>query len=306
MLARVATFALNDRMLTAALRTQSKTAELQLQEASGLVSTDFGGLGASARRVVNLQVAVSRSEAYVDAATSANSRVQTMYSACGTMADLLTTLRTELIASTENVDSAGGETLATTAAEWMQEFAATLNTQHNGRYVFAGSATETKPVDISSATYPAASSPSSADTSYYQGNDDVTSVRLSDEQVLSYGVTADNGAFEKALRAFNLVANVTTSPLDTDTLSEALDLATDALDEVIAVQTRLSLHSGAMERAIDTQTDFQDFATSLCTDLTSVDIAAVAAQLSTYQTQLEASYAAIAKVQSLNLIDYLR
>jgi flagellar hook-associated protein 3 FlgL len=38
---------------------------------------------------------------------------------------------------------------------------------------------------------------------------------------------------------------------------------------------------------------------------TSVDVAAVTAKLSTYQAQLTSSYAAIAKVQSLNLASYL-
>jgi flagellar hook-associated protein 3 FlgL len=48
------------------------------------------------------------------------------------------------------------------------------------------------------------------------------------------------------------------------------------------------------------------YAQSLGTDLSSVDVAAVTAQLSTYQAQLTASYTAISKVQSLNLASYLR
>ena len=45
---------------------------------------------------------------------------------------------------------------------------------------------------------------------------------------------------------------------------------------------------------------------SLGSDLTSVDVAAVTAQLSAYQAQLTASYSAIAKIQSLNLAAYLK
>lgn len=43
---------------------------------------------------------------------------------------------------------------------------------------------------------------------------------------------------------------------------------------------------------------------TLASDLTSVDVAAVTAQLSTYQSQLTASYAAISKIQSMSLASY--
>ena len=53
------------------------------------------------------------------------------------------------------------------------------------------------------------------------------------------------------------------------------------------------------------QADYQSFAETLGSSLTSVDVAAVTASLSTYQAQLTASYAAKAKVQSLQLASYL-
>jgi flagellar hook-associated protein 3 FlgL len=37
-----------------------------------------------------------------------------------------------------------------------------------------------------------------------------------------------------------------------------------------------------------------------------VDVAAVIAELSTYQSQLTASYTAIAEIQSMSLADYLK
>jgi flagellar hook-associated protein 3 FlgL len=169
--------------------------------------------------------------------------------------------------------------------------------------LFGGARTTSAPVDIGSVTYAAATSPSTADTSYYQGDDEAASVRVSDSQTVSYGVTADNTAFEQALRAMNLVAN--NSPLSTDTLNEALDLAASAVDAVGVVQSKISNASSSVERASAAQSDYQSFAQTLGSDLTSVDVAAVTAQLSTYQAQLTASYAAIAKVQSLNLASYL-
>jgi flagellar hook-associated protein 3 FlgL len=300
---RVATFAINDQMIASALRTQSTMANQQIQEASGLISSDFGGLGSSAQQVLNLQVSVTRAQSYIDAATQTNSKIQVMYSAVNSVSDLVTQFRT-LLTSASSASSTDAASVTESAKNMLEQMASLLNTQYNGGYLFGGSATKTAPVDISSATYAAASSPSTADTSYYQGDSQLGAVRVSDNQTVSYGVTADNTAFEQIMRAMNLVAS--NSPLSTDTLNEALDLAVDSIDKLGVVQTRISNASASIERASAYQTEYQSYAQTLGSDLTSVDVAAVTAKLSTYQAQLTASYAAIAKVQSLNLASYLR
>jgi len=61
-----------------------------------------------------------------------------------------------------------------------------------------------------------------------------------------------------------------------------------------------------IDTAKTTQSEFMSFAKGLDNDLSSVDVGAITAQLSTYQAQLTASYTAISKVQSLNLASYLR
>ena len=75
---RVATFAMNERMLSASLRTQAKMAQMQIQQATGQVSTDYGGLGAIAGKVLDLEISTARSKLYGSAATEANARVQVM------------------------------------------------------------------------------------------------------------------------------------------------------------------------------------------------------------------------------------
>jgi flagellar hook-associated protein 3 FlgL len=299
---RIATFAANDQMVSAALRTQAKLAAMQVQESTGLVSTDYGGLGSAARQVIDLQVSIGRAKSYADAATSASNRATQMSSALSTMSDLITSFRAQLTQSTNSLET-GTATLQETAKQLLAEFAAQLNTQFEGRYVFSGSATDQKPVDTSTLTT-SPSVPTTADMSYYKGNDDIASVRVSDGQTIQYGITADNPAFEKAVRAFNLIANA--SSLDTATIDEATSLTLDALDGILGVQGKLSVDTASMQRAVSNQTDYQDFASSLGTDLNSVDVAALTAQMSAYQTQLEASYAAIAKVVNLNLFSYLK
>ena len=116
----------------------------------------------------------------------------------------------------------------------MNELASLLNTQYDGRYLFAGSRTETAPVDMSA--YSNTTSATTADTSYYQGNDELASAKVSTSQSITYGVTADNTAFEQAMRAFSMITNATSSPADSTTLSSALNLATSALDAATGVK----------------------------------------------------------------------
>ncbi|UPJ46392.1 flagellin [Bradyrhizobium sp. 200] len=300
---RVATFGISDQMIASALRTQSTMANQQMQEASGLVSSDFGGLGSTTQQVINLQVSATRSQSYIDAATLTNSKIQVMYSAVNSIADLATQFRAQLTSAT-SASSTDAASVTESARNMLEQAASVLNTQYNGSYLFGGSETKTAPVDVSSTGYAAATSPSSVDSSYYQGDSQLASVRVSDSQTVSYGVSADNPAFEKLLRAMNLVAS--NSPLSSETLNEALDLAVEAVDELGLVQTRISNASASIENASAYQTEYLSYVQTLGSDLTSVDVAAVTAKLATYQAQLTASYSAIAKVQSLNLASYLR
>jgi flagellar hook-associated protein 3 FlgL len=186
----------------------------------------------------------------------------------------------------------------------LQEMGSLLNTQYSGQYLFGGADTNTPPVDVSSASYPAMTSPSSVSTSYYKGDDQGASVRVSDDTTVTYGVTADNSAFEQAMRALNLAAN--NSPMSDTTLKEALDLATSAVNATAEVQAQLGVASSSIQSASAAQTSYQSYAKTLGGNLTNVDVAAVTAQLSTFQAQLTASYAAISKMQGLNLASYLR
>jgi flagellar hook-associated protein 3 FlgL len=298
---RVATFASSNQMIAAALQTQATMANEQLQEASGEISPDYGGLGESSQQVINLQISVTRSQSYIDAASSADNKTQVMYSTVSSISDLLSNFKASLAAA----DSASADPAATqqNAQQMLQEMGSLLNTQYGGEYLFGGGQTSTPPVDLSSTAYPPMTSPSSASTSYYQGDDEVASVRVSDNDTVSYGITADNSAFEQGLRALNLVANA--SPLSSDTLNEALDLTTSAITATGTVQAGLGLASANIQSASADQTNYQNFAKSLGSNLTSVDVGAVTAQLSTYTAQLEASYSAIAKIQGLGLASYL-
>jgi flagellar hook-associated protein 3 FlgL len=300
---RVATFAMNDRMLAASMRTQSRMAGMQLQEASGVVSEDYGGLGESSKPLINLEVSLERSKSYVSAATEAGSRVQVMYSTMSTITDLLSDFRGKLtaITSTDSTD-VSKQSLSSTAQSYMQELSTLLNTQYEGRYLFAGSATTTKPVDLTAYTATDATTPS---TSYYQGDSTLASVQVSPEQNVTYGVTADDSAFEQAFRSLSLIAT-SGGAFDADTLTAATNLIVSALDAATAVQSKLSINAATFERSQAGQADYQSFLTTNISNIKDVDVTVLTVKLTSYETQLQASYSALAKIQSLSISSYLK
>ena len=71
-------------------------------------------------------------------------------------------------------------------------------------------------------------------------------------------------------------------------------------------QATLSVKASTLQAAETDQADYQTFATSVVSNLSDADVAAVASSLSTYQTQLKAAYSAIGTIRSLSLADYLK
>lgn len=292
---RVATFASSQSLLQAAMRIQVKQAEATMQQASGEVSDDYGGLGSKAGNVVSLQASMTRSKAYEEAANTASTRVETMYNAVGSILDNLSTFKATLASSDISSD-----TLETTAKSALESVVALMNTQLDGRYLFAGSAVDTLPVDIDSIEGSTATS--QAELDYYQGDDQVTSVRVSTSHTVSYGVTADDDSFRQALWAISTIANGST---DSDSVTQAIDMLTNAIDGLATVQTKLSLSASALEDAASSQEDYQTTTEDLISNLSEVDITTVAANMSNYEAQLQAAYAAIGKIANLSLASYL-
>lgn len=302
MVGRVSSFGLGQTMLRSALSVQSDTATLSTQKSSGLKGSSYGDLGAKASSLISTESTTSQITTWQSNTKTANDRTQSMYAAVGGMIDQLSALRSTLSAAKSSTAGSTAD-LNQTGQDLMSDLADLMNTRQNGRYLFAGGNTGTAPADTSKLT--AATVPSSPDTAYYTGDSDVASVRISSQQTIGYGVTANGSAFEKALRAGNVLANMTTSPVDQNAVDEAYTLATAAIDGLIAQQSALSTSSKRLVAAETRQTRALELLDAVASDLKEVDIASVSVKLSEYETQLEASYSALGGLKKFSLTNYL-
>jgi flagellar hook-associated protein 3 FlgL len=224
-----------------------------------------------------------------------------MYSSVGSMTTLLSSFKSDINSFDQAATTGSSSTLSTEATQTLKSLVSQLNAQYAGTYLFAGSAVDTAPVDTASLT--AQTDPTTSDTSYYKGDSAIASVKVADSNTVNYGVTADNTAFEAAIRGLNTLAAGNT---DAATVTSVSDLIDTAITGMTTVQANLSLNSKALESAISDQTDYQSFISSTITDLTSVDVAQASSTLSSYNNQLQAAYSAIGKIQSLSLDNFLK
>lgn len=303
MVARIATFANATALIQASLKTQSKLADQQSAEATGLKSTTFGGLGGDAAKLLDVQGQSARLKADSSAATSAGDLVQTAYSAVGDIANLATQVRTQLSAALSGTTSSGVTPItAAQAKAWLASLQGSLNTELGGHYVFGGQADDRAPVDFSSSAYDPTSAPDTVDTAYFKGSSAPRTLTTSDGQKVQISTTADSSGFEGLARALSLIA---AAPTDSTTLQTAYDQVTQAVSDIAQSQASLSTQAQALS---DISTNAQTKTTTLdnlATDLNGADLSTAAVLVTQYQTQLEALYQTIGKLSSDSLLKYL-
>ena len=298
MISRVSSFAQTRAMTAASLKVQARLADQQTQTASGLKSQTYGGIARSTASVLTLGNQSARLTADNTAASSAAAYVQAAYSAVGEIADLATTIKTQL-ASMMSSSTLDAGTTGQYAADWLTDLQSLLNSQQGGTYLFSGQATDTAPVDFTAAGYDPTAG---ADTGYYGGATTGRTYSSSEGQTVSLSVSANSSAFEQLARA---IATVAANPSDPDAIASAYALSGTALSGVGTLQETIAIQASSLQSATDRNTAKIDAIDALVTDLKGADLTQAAVLTTQYQTQLEALFSMISTLSSLSLTKYL-
>ena len=298
MISRISSFAQSGAMLAASLKVQARLADQQTQTASGVKSQTYGGMAQSTASVLTLSNQSARLAADNTAATSAAAYVQAAYSAVGEIADLATTIKTQLASmmSSSTLDAA---TTSQYAADWLTDLQALLNSRQGDTYLFSGQSTDVAPVDFTAAGY---APTAGGDTTYYQGAAAGRTYSSSEGQKLGLSVSADASAFEQLARA---IATVAANPTDSDAIASAYALTGTALTGVGTLQETVAIQASSLEAATAHNTAKIDAIDSLVSTMKDADLTQAAVLTTQYQTQLEALFSMISTLSSLSLTKYL-
>ena len=135
---------LNTVLYNTSLTSQS-IATLSAEGSTGLVSSDYAGLGTSAGAALDLSDQLALNTASQTNATQAATTSQVAQTALGQIQTLASSFANQLL-SPSSTTATGLPTLATTAASTLQQVANLLNTKVGDVYVFAGQDSTTPPI----------------------------------------------------------------------------------------------------------------------------------------------------------------
>lgn len=302
MVDRIASYGQTNALITQAMRLQAKYASTQAQSVSGLKSENFDGIAKDTQRLLNLESQFSTITAQIETMSAAQNRLTAMQSATDSISSLLTQVMSALTQAMSGGASMDTTTVTTAQAQgWLDSLVSTLNSKYGSSYLFSGSARDVAPVDLTDADYDATQT-ATANTDYYQGDGTLDTVRASGHLKLTYGVTADNTAFEQAIRALQLIA---ANPDDQTALTEAHTLLGNASDAVADISGVLASKASILSAESETQTAMLDYLDTNISDLRSVDMAQATIELTQIETQLETSFSTLSTLLKLKLTDYL-
>lgn len=308
---RVATFATHQLSLAQQMRNQAEWETANIQASTNQKSRDYAGIAVDSRRLITLENLYQTTGGYNANIDITDHRLQGMETSVSALFDVASKFRTLLVEAL-NANNAQSAALNQNAAVMLDQAVSLLNLKQDDRYLFAGSAIDTAPVDTSvfdpdDIGYDP-NNPVIANMGYYAGNDAVLSARIDENVVLDYGVTAKDSGFEALLRGLYLAKTATTTPgaVDKTRLEAALALANQAIQEVPNVQARIGTLRKRLEETKATHSETQLFAEQQISNIETVDVVQTLSKVSGLQLQLEASYMVTAQMANVNLMNFLR
>lgn len=306
MVTRVATSAQQELLMTNIRALQARVADTMIQASSGKVSQQYSGIAPDAKRLVGLEATDASLNQYVANNTLIDQRLQSMETNTSQAMDIASQLKSLLVqaTSTGNAQNMG---LDATARTLLDQVGSLLNVKLDGRYLFAGSATDTAPVDLTALAAPPSTYPSTADTSYYNGDGVTLSTKAGPNLDIDYGVKADEPGFEELIRSLKLVSTAVLSPNpDMTRLNEALDVVNSAIQDIPNITARIGAARAGLTTANAAHGEAQQYVEQNITGIANVDVTDAITRLSADQTNLQASYATIAQLSNVSLLNYLK
>ncbi|CAM3475882.1 flagellin [Thalassospira profundimaris] len=225
MVTRVATYTNHTLLSDLALRNAARVTDLQNQASSGYKSRNYAGIADSTQRLLNLETEYSRTEQYLRNTTQGKLRLQSMETAVDSMLTIATEMKSLLIQAS-SAQQADDVNIRNEADQALQQIANLLNTNLDGRFLFAGGRSEEPAVDIEKIGAP--------DNYISKLNTSVTSGAL----LSSLGVTT-NGTLQ--IVSTDVDGNSSTSTVTYNAATDDIDDIMDAINNVTTNRAIASL-----------------------------------------------------------------
>jgi flagellar hook-associated protein 3 FlgL len=320
---RVSTLGSHEQLMALVREVQSRFLAHQLQMASGKKAQTFSGMAPELPQRFAFEDARSKVERYLANIATAEQRIKIADAALEGMEKISREMQTMLAAQpTEHA------LLANFARNALAVFASYLNQEDVSRALFAGSnvngpaAQIYEPGDADPAP-PFGGVPGGASYRYKifaTGAASDTAIKVSDSQSVTVQINANQpatNAFTRVLDALIQIADFTTATNPTPTQAD-VDAAKALLEQGLqgdatagylgfdGLRAQLAGYDANLALIKESHEKFLTYAIDAIAATEQVDLAEVAAKVNADRAALEASYSALARLNELSLLDYLR
>ncbi len=290
--------------------TREALIELQKDITSGKQDQTYDQLSNKGKleKVSYLQSALAQNDAYSRNTTIIKARVSQTSSAIDSLQNVASDLR-QLIVAARNPVEGSVLPMKQLAFQKLELIADALNSSLEGRYLFGGSITNIKPVNVyEDGTN--INTDGTANNNYYQGNSAKLRSDVDPETSINYNVNADEPAFQNliaaAYKAMEVGDHGAVDSHERDViLEDALNLINESVNQLQKVSSTVNTNLVVLQDLVDKHSNDKLFVLSTLADETDTDIADAAIKESSYETVLQASYQVFARLSKLTLSDFL-
>ena len=297
MYTRIGDAAQNARVSGLIQETQVRMQTAEVEIATGKRAQTFSELGSETSLLLRAHEQETVTAKFISQNNIVGDRIQVMDGVVGTIADLGSQLRTLLV---ERLNGALGSAVpvASEVDAMLQEIGSQLNFKLDGRYLFSGSRTDVRPIDL-----PATVTGPADIANAYRGDQIKLTTRADSDVEVTYGVTADQ--FQPLMTLF-AEAKQAHNADDLPALEAIMDNLAIELSNVADIQGNIGAQAKRLGTIADAQTANLDYLQDMISRIEDTDIAEAVSKLARDQTTLEAAYLAVSRIASLSLADYLR
>jgi flagellar hook-associated protein 3 FlgL len=300
-LSRLGNIALYNSTLSDITNTQRRLATLQEQISSGNRADNFAGLNGQVEQFTQLEAKVRSSQQYIESNQLNISRMKTADQSMSQMIDIVDSMK-NLIVLASNSATGTSANLPQVMRGYLDQLAAAMNINFDGRYLFGGSNTLQPPVPDAQVS---PVSPGLPDAGYYAGS--TTSLVYSQDERITYEfpVRGDDIAFQKIISAAHQAISGASAG-SIGMLQSSLELIQSGQEDLNTARTRLNNTIISVSDHNDSLGALKLYWQGVTEQVSKTDIVAASTEVANHEAMLQAAFQVFARLSQLRLSDFLR
>jgi len=295
------------------INSQNKELTAQQQVSTGKKGDDLTAFGDQTTSLVATNTVKARVDGLVSQLNNLQVKLNFQQSALGEVSDVAGSLKQTLMNALAN---GSGDGIMTDLNSFFSQAVQALNSQYAGDYLFSGGQSQTKPFTATDLTQLVATPPATnpAVSSFFQNGNLTPSNRIDDATTIQTGFLASTVGQQlmqvfQDIQTFQQGATGNFGGQLTQAQQTFLQTEITSLNGVVASTIQTTAQGGDIQKRVEdattAQTDRQTTLKNVLGDITDVNMAQAATDLSQAQSAVQASAQVFLALKGMSLLNYL-